>query len=145
MKVVVHEGLDIQEDEVVIRCHQNNEDIAQLKSYIQRYQDHLICKRNNSSYSIRVSEIYYIESVDNKTFAYTKEHCFEVNHALYELESLLKDNQCIRISKSCILNIHYLKSVKALFNGKYEALLINDEKVIVSRKYVPNLKKAFGL
>ena len=44
-----------------------------------------------------------------------------------------------------ILNIHYLKSVKALFNGKYEAMLINDEKLIISRRYVSSFKKEFGL
>lgn len=145
MKIIVNEQTDIQEDEIIIRCQQYSHHIQELVSYINQYQNRLICKKNNCNYSILVSEIYYIESVDNKTFVYTKDDCYEVNSPLYELENRLKDNQCLRISKSCILNIHYLKSVKALFNGKYEALLMNHEKIIISRKYVSHFKKAFGL
>lgn len=47
----------------------------------------------------------------------------------------------MRISKSCILNIDFIEKVKPMLNGKYEVLLINGEKLIINRHYVPDFKK----
>ena len=145
MKIIIKESQEFKENEIEIRCSHYDESIQQLEKYIYKYNDTLVCKKTNRSSSIPIHLIYYIESIDNKSFVYTKDDCYETHYPLYELEDLLKDHQCIRISKSCIFNIHYLKSVKALFNGKYEALLINDEKLIISRRYVSDFKKVFGL
>ena len=51
----------------------------------------------------------------------------------------------VRISKSCILNIMQLNSVRPLFHGKFEAQLKNQEKIIINRHYVPKFKEKFGL
>ncbi|WP_141213125.1 LytTR family DNA-binding domain-containing protein, partial [Brevibacillus laterosporus] len=56
------------------------------------------------------------------------------------LEHDLPDN-FIRISKTIIINIHCLNKFSVKPNGNLEALLLNGEKVIVSRKYVASLKK----
>lgn len=62
---------------------------------------------------------------------------------LYELEKKLNSHGFIRISKSCLLNLEYLDHIRALLNGKYEATLLNQEKLIISRKYITDFKKAF--
>lgn len=87
--------------------------------------------------------MYYIESVDNKTFIYTERDVFENNFKLYELVERLKDTSFIRISKHLIVNIDYIQNVRALINGKFEALLTNGEKVIVNRHYVKAFKDKF--
>ena len=76
---------------------------------------------------------------------YTEKTVYRCKEKLYELEELLENSSFVRISKSCILNIDYLESVKAVFNGKLEALLSNGEKVIINRHYVSAFKKKFGL
>lgn len=145
MKYIVKEDQKYSDTEIEIRCNRYNKEIDNLIKYIKGCNHKIVCKKNNINYSILVDNIYYIESVDNKTFIYTRDNCYEINSPLYELEELLRNNRCIRISKSMILNLSYLKSVKALFNGKYEAMLINNEKLIISRKYVSSFKKEFGL
>lgn len=80
-----------------------------------------------------------------KTFLYTLNDVYEASQKLYELEQSLKSQGFLRISKSCILNLDYLQHVRALFNGKYEATLTNNEKLTINRSYVPAFKKAFGL
>lgn len=64
---------------------------------------------------------------------------------LFELEETLTNSSFVRISKSCILNIDFIEKVKPMLNGKYEVLLINGEKLIINRHYVPIFKKKFGL
>ena len=77
---------------------------------------------------------------------------YESNLKLYELEEQLKNTSYIRVSKSIILNIEKLQSVKPLINGKLEAnlknnekILINNEKILINRHYVPEFKKKFGI
>lgn len=44
-----------------------------------------------------------------------------------------------------ILNISKIRSVSPSINGRFEAKLTNGETVIISRQYVPNLKKRLGM
>lgn len=51
----------------------------------------------------------------------------------------------MRASKSMVLNLNKIKHLSPAFGGRFEALLENDEKVIISRQYVPVLKERLGL
>ncbi|MFR9043004.1 MAG: LytTR family DNA-binding domain-containing protein, partial [Intestinibacter bartlettii] len=94
---------------------------------------------------ISLKDAYYIESVEEKTFVYLEKEVYESNLKLYELEEQLKNTSYIRVSKSIILNIEKLQSVKPLINGKLEANLKNNEKILINRHYVPEFKKKFGI
>ena len=62
---------------------------------------------------------------------------------LYEIEEL--SASYLRISKAQIVNADRIERLTPLFNGRLEAILKNGEKVIISRQYVPELKKHFGV
>lgn len=92
-----------------------------------------------------MSDIYYFEAVDGKVFAYCKNSVHEVKQKLYELEELCKEKYCFRSSKSTILNIAKISSIHPTISGRFQALLDNGEKVVISRQYVPMLKHILGL
>ena len=146
MKLIIEESDDYQENEVLIKCqNQNDEEIQRIIQNIQSLQTSLICKKEKAYLRIYLENILYIESIDEKTFLYTIDDVYEASQKLYELEQNLQSQGFLRISKSCILNLEYLQHVRALFNGKYEATLTNNEKLTINRSYVPAFKKAFGL
>ena len=89
-----------------------------------------------------MSDIYYIESVDNKSFFYTKNKVYESKQKLYELEELLGEKHFLRVSKSVLLNLMKVSAIKPALNSKFTAVLFSGEQVVISRKYVPVLKKA---
>ena len=89
--------------------------------------------------------VYYFESVDNKVFAYEKAEVSELKQKLYELEQRFAGTDFIRISKSMILNLAKVERFAPSFSGRFEAILQNGEKVMISRQYVPALKKQLGL
>ena len=64
---------------------------------------------------------------------------------LAELEEQLGSTKLFRCSKAMILNISKIRSVSPSINGRFEAKLTNGETVIISRQYVPNLKKRLGM
>ena len=82
--------------------------------------------------------------MDDKSFIYTKNECYEVKYRLYELEGIL-DGRFIRISKSMICNIRKIRSVKNAVNSRMTATLVNGETIVISRGYVKDLKKRMGL
>ncbi len=91
-----------------------------------------------------ISKIYYIETVDDKCFAYTKDDCIELRSRLYEVEKAL-DFRFFRCSKSMLCNIRKIKSVKAETNARMRAVLLNGEVILITRSYVKEMKKRLGL
>lgn len=67
---------------------------------------------------------------------------FETRQKLYELEAALKEKRFLRISKSTLVNLMKIKAIKPALNGRFTALLYSGEETVISRKYVPELKKA---
>lgn len=93
------------------------------------------------TYQISIWDVFYIESVDRKSYIYTKDKVYQSDFPLYILHSQLPDDVFIRISKSCVLNVNVLEHIGTLSNSKLEATLSNGEKVCVSRTYVSEIKK----
>lgn len=91
-------------------------------------------------FQVHISDIYYMESVERRTFLYTKDEIYVTDKKLYELEEMLRDAGIIRISKSCLMNMDMLYSIRQLMNSQLEATLLNGEKLIVARTYLKNIK-----
>lgn len=127
---------------VLIRCHAIKEEVREIEAFVKSRQGRLSGVRDDRQYEISLSELYYIESVDGKTFLYTKEQVYETPYRIYELEDLLKTKSFLRISKSMLLNLMKIHSIQPAFNGRFTAVLQSGEKVIISRSYVKNLKAA---
>lgn len=51
----------------------------------------------------------------------------------------------IRISKQCIINLKKVRSLKADVNRKIRVTLQNGERIIVSRMYSDELRKRLGV
>ena len=91
-------------------------------------------------FQVHISDIYYMESVERKTFFYTKDEIYMTDKKLYELEEMLRDAGIVRISKFCLMNMDMLYSIRQLMNSQLEATLLNGEKLIVARTYLKNIK-----
>ena len=64
---------------------------------------------------------------------------------LFELEELLSPLDFVRCSKSLVVNMEKIDYLSPLFSGKLEAHLKNGEKLVISRKYVQNLRAKLGV
>lgn len=95
---------------------------------------------NGKTFAVNISDIYYMETVERKTFLYTKDNIYMTDRKLYEFKEQLKGTAIIQISKSCLMNMDMLYSVKQLRNSQLEATLINGEKLIVARTYLKDIK-----
>ncbi|MBC3798133.1 LytTR family transcriptional regulator DNA-binding domain-containing protein [Acetobacterium tundrae] len=140
MKLKIHQVPNASETEIVINCQVVDERLEQLIKYITQYTYTLRAKKEGKFCFVPAEKIYYIDSVDSKTFLYSAETVYNSAESLIILENKLLDSTFVRISKNCILNIAYLESVHALWNHRLEASLFTGEKLIVTRHYIESLK-----
>ena len=125
-----------------IRCHEISDEVREIVAFVKSRQGQLTGTADDRMYEIAVSDIFYIESVDNKTFIYCKNREYETKQKLYELEEMLREKHFLRVSKPVLLNLMKVSSIKPALNSRFTAVLFSGEQVIISRKYVPELKKA---
>lgn len=144
MKIKSEQDLSCSEIEVIIKYPQKSNQVNRIIDYLQSFGMQIKCDRDNAEQMINVLDIYYIESVDKKTFVYLENEVYHTDFRLYRLKEKLKDYGFVQISKSCILNINVMESIKPLFNSRMEATLKNGEKVNINRSYLAGVKKAFG-
>jgi len=145
VKIVIEEPLGDEEEQIIIKCRVMRPEILNLINALKSHEVMLTAYINNEIHIVLPSDIYYIETVDNKTFLYCKNEVYESKQKLYEMEEMLGTGDFLRISKSVIINLSKIKSLSPALSGRLEAVLRNGEKVIISRQYVGALKKKLGI
>ena len=126
--------------QVIIKCRKADSEVMKLKSHIELFENKLTAKLDDRTFLINPADVLYFESVDDRTFLYTKENVYEIKYRLYELEEILSDKDFIRISKSQIANINCIKSLAPELNRSVSATLENGEVLNISRRYAKTLK-----
>ncbi len=141
MKVNIEEISMNEEEMVVIRCHEINEEVLRIVNSLRSADEMVIGYEENHIHRIPPKDVYYFESVDNKVFIYCKNKIFESRQKLYEIEEIYGEKYFLRTSKSVIMNIRKIQYVTPAYNGRFEACFDTGEKQIISRQYVAALKK----
>lgn len=145
MKITIETPQPGQEDEIIIRCAALDQELMTLIYRLKTGREKLAVFSGPEIQMLPLKEIYYFESVDNKVFAYCRKEVYEVRKKLYELENDYENQDFLRVSKSTIVHLPKISHLSPLFNGRFEAVLKNGEKIIISRQYVAMMKKKLGI
>lgn len=133
-----------QPEEIVVRCYSITDEIQNMIFFIENDKK-IIGYKRGTAYSLKMSDIYYFEIVDQKAFIYCDQDIYESKMKLYEFERETEATSFFRASKSLIINADKIDSIKPSLSGRFEVILLNKEKLIVSRQYVRVLKHMIGL
>lgn len=145
MRITIEEVNEGEEESLILRCRELTPQLVALINSLKAGKDRLVGIDNEESILLEPNDIYYIEAVDNKVFLYTKTKVYSSKYKLYEIEEQFGHTDLFRASKSVILSASKIKSVAPSFSGRFEATLLNGEKIVISRQYVPRLKKILGM
>ncbi len=145
MKITILDKLPEEEDEIIIKCENLDEDIRLLIERIKNHKQKINFQKDAKIVFTEISDILYFESVDDKVFAYTLDDVLETKLKLYQLEEYFLPQDFLRVNKAVIMNLNKVESLSPAFGGRFEAILKNGYKVIISRNYIPVLKKKLGL
>ena len=131
-----------QPEYVEIHCHAVSDEVREIVAFVKSRQGQLTGTLDDRQYEVPITDIFYIESVDNKVFLYTKDKVYETKQKIYEFETLLEQKHFLRVSKSTPLNLMKVSAIRPALNGRFTAVLFSGEQVIINLKYVPGLKQA---
>ena len=145
MKITILAPEPGQEDEIIIRCHQLDDKLMDVIYSLKVSANKIAAFSEEGITMLLPKDVFYFESVDNKVFAYCEKQVYEVRKKLYELESDLSGTDFLRISKSTIVDLSKIRDLSPAFNGRLDARLRNGERIVISRQYVPALKKKLDL
>jgi DNA-binding LytR/AlgR family response regulator len=144
MQVILEKVNSREEEQAVIKAVEVTDEISGAIELLEGESKGFAVSREGKTYIIKASAVYYIESVDKKTFVYTKQGCYDCKYRLYELEVML-GGYFMRCSKSMIINLKKVRNVKSQISGRIDATMLNDEVVVISRGYVKEVKRRLGI
>lgn len=111
----------------------------------EEFEDQIAIQQAKEIVFVDRSAIYLIRTEVGKVIVYDAEgNWYETKTTLGVFEQTL-GNQFIRISKSSLINLSAVQSVKASFSGTLDITLENGLEDVISRKYRPNFKKKIGV
>ncbi len=145
MKINIQENPDTVETEIIIQCKQADAEIFRMLALLRTFDKKLTGIKDGKIFVLDMADALYFDTVDKKTFLYTENAVYETALRLYELEAQLGGSGFFRASKSMVLNVAKIASLRPELAGKIEVALQNGEKLIVSRQYAQDLKKILGI
>ena len=145
MKISINIDPSLNDTEIVVNCSALTPETESIIAALRIMDSQITVIKDDESYILDISKIAYIESVDRKTFVYTDSECYETRMKLYEMEERLCGSGFLRISKSCLVRLRYIRSIKAELDRRLRLTLENGEQMIVSRQYADELKRRLGV
>ena len=128
---------------VIVEYPEYDQNVERLVSKIKNLNISFTGKADGKTFSIDISDIYYIENVERKVFLYSKKDIYRFDGTMADIDSAIADTDLVRISRNCFMNVSHLREIMQMKNSHLEAVLDNGEKLIVSRKYLKDIKKIF--
>ncbi|MCM1553092.1 MAG: LytTR family transcriptional regulator, partial [Butyrivibrio sp.] len=110
-----------EKERLEIYCHEESSEITEIVRFVKSRQGQLTGMSEDAQYEIPISDVFYIEGVDNKVFIYCEQQVYETRQRLYELEEALKEKHFLRVSKSVLVNLMKIESIKSSLNGRFTA------------------------
>lgn len=143
MRIFKEQHKELSDTEVLIRYAERTEQVDEIERLLHAMEKTIPARQDRKLITLFPKDIFYIESVDKKTFIYGQKEVYSSQDKLYQLEKMLADCGFLRIRKNCLVNRHKLASLKILPNSHIEASLKNGERLLVTRKYISAIRQSF--
>lgn len=109
-----------------------------IKANQEPYQ-FLTGKQKEDWIPVPIQDINYIESLQKRTWFYVNGEQFKTTTTLKELQTRLP-NIFIRIHRSYIINIHYIKKITRDLSSNFLVVLKNGTELPISQSYINHLR-----
>ena len=76
-------------------------------------------------------------------FAYTVGSVYEIKGRLYQVEEKVKRRNICRASKTMLVNVEHIISVRTALNGRLYATMENGEEILITRRYAKEIENCF--
>lgn len=105
------------------------------------YDSHIFVQKSEKLLNLPVEEIMFLEASGDYTILTTKNDQFVSSSGIGKLEEILNPDTFIRVHRSTIININYLKEIEKHFNGGMIVKMQTGKSFPVSRTYAKVIRK----
>ena len=101
----------------------------------ERYTTRMVFKSRGRILFLSVDDIRWIEAEENYVRLHTANESHLLRETIGRLEGRLDPQSFLRVHRSAIVNLHYVKEVKNEADGDASVLLMSGETIPMSRSY----------
>ncbi len=105
------------------------------------YDSHIFVQKSEKLFNLPIEEIMYLEASGDYTVISTKNDQFVSSSGIGKLEEILNPDKFIRVHRSTIVNLSYLKEIERHFNGGMIVKMQNAKTFPVSRTYAKLIRR----
>ncbi|WKZ59891.1 MAG: LytTR family DNA-binding domain-containing protein [Cyclobacteriaceae bacterium] len=105
------------------------------------YDSHIFVQKSEKLINLAVEEIMFLEASGDYTILTTKSDQFVSSSGIGKLEEILNPEIFIRVHRSTIININFLKEIEKHFNGGMIVKMQSGKSFPVSRTYAKLIRK----
>lgn len=145
MKINIEIEPDTPELTVSITCAALTPEIEKILANIRMINRQIAGVRNGETHLLALDSILYVESVDGKSFLYTADAVYETDLRLQELEHQLEEYGFLRVSRTFLIHLQHVRSLKAESERRIRITMEGGEQIIASRQYAGALKQRLGV
>lgn len=105
------------------------------------YDSHIFVQKSEKLYNLPVVEIIYLEASGDYTVITTQADQFVSSSGIGKLDDIMNPEIFIRVHRSTIINVNFLKEIERHFNGGMVVKMQNGKTFPVSRTYAKYIRK----
>jgi len=109
----------------------------------EEFLNRIVVKSNHKIHVIPIDQIKYFEAQDDYVMIYSELGKYLKQKTLKSLADQLDNNQFIRIHRSYIINLNFLKQLELFGKGSYKVITKEGTKLPVSKSGYAKLKEVF--
>jgi two-component system, LytTR family, response regulator len=119
----------------------------QLSNQIENneYSNRIVVKHNGDVLIIPIKDVLYLESYDDYVKIHTEKQVYLKKKTMSSFENSLSPKEFVRIHRSYLVNVSYIKEIKSIDRESVEAVLKNNTSLSVSRAGYSALKSIWGI
>lgn len=129
------------DDEVIIRYREMNKQIEMIAALAEGKTSKISARYNDEMILLSPEAILYLESVDGVTWAYLADKVCRIYESLEKAALAWGERGFFRCSKSMVINIYRISTLKSESGNRILALMENGEKVMISRRYAREFRR----
>lgn len=146
MKVDIIIDETLEETQVKIFAKGYSKEVETIKDLLaDRIIDKIVAFRDKEVFILSHEEIIRIFAQDKRVFIKTKNGTFSSRLTVSELENRLGKKKFIKISRSDIVNLDFVKKLDLSFTGTIAVELTNGDVAYVSRRNLKEFRRVLAL
>ena len=121
MKIHYHHEESIKENRIELYFKEIDSEISAVMTYLESYTS-ILGKKEEEIKQISIGEIFYLEVIERKCFAYLDKEVYQIDYNLKNFQEGFYSNGFVQIGKSMLVNVFKIDHMKTDLNMKMQLI-----------------------